>query len=405
VAAAAKCPATTHFIEEIPRLPSLKPDVAALTALDLTWCSTKDTAEPDKVAPTPLRIAPRVQDAVKRAWTAVCGARSVPRDLPWEMAGGDSLKALKLLLHIEEALGRRLSTEVLSAGMTPSGLSAAIERGIGALPEAATQQGAEDGRVTIFLMPGILGDEPLLAQFRYALRDRIRFVCIGYPDWRETIAAKANFDAIVTAALGQILRQCSDRPIHLAGYSFGGFVASATAHRLVELGRQVAFLGLLDTRRWSQFEAPPLTTAAKSMKLIGKIREKLKRGDVGVNLCLIFRSLLELRAFVLLEAFAWLCMRAAGQRAAANAHPQLLLLLRSYALRGWGPSAVPVPTFFFRSEDEDPPHQPDWSALCSPFSVVPVDGDHHSMMAPPNAERLYAGFLDALRAADANLNW
>jgi phthiocerol/phenolphthiocerol synthesis type-I polyketide synthase D len=331
----------------------------------------------------------------------------VARDLPWEVAGGDSLKALQLLLHIEDALGRRLSTEVLSAGMTPSGLSAAIERGIGALPEAATH--AEDGRVMVFLMPSILGDEPRLAQFRYALRDRIRFVLIGYPDWRETIAANASFDVIVTAAVEQIRCQCSDRPIHLAGYSFGGFVAFATAHRLAELGCQVSFLGLLDPRRWTQFEArPPLTTAAKSvkligksMKLIGKMQNIFERGDVGVNLSQIFRTLLELRAFVLLKALAWLCMRAAGQRAAVITHPQLLLLLRLYALQGWAPNAIPVPTFFFCSEDEDPPHQPSWSALCSQFSVVPVDGDHVSMMLPPNAERLYASFLEALRAADA----
>jgi acyl carrier protein len=52
-----------------------------------------------------------------------------------EDAGGDSLKALQLLLHLEDRLGQRLSTDVLAADMTPSGLCAAIERGLGELPK------------------------------------------------------------------------------------------------------------------------------------------------------------------------------------------------------------------------------------------------------------------------------
>jgi thioesterase domain-containing protein len=394
-------PAVIRLIEEIPRLPSFKPDLAALATLDIAYRTAEDTANPARVAPTASRIDPRVHDAVKRAWTTACGARAVVRDLSWEEAGGDSLRALELLLLLEESLGRRLSTEMLSAGTTPSGLCAAVERRISESSEDAAHRGADDGRIPVFLMPGGVHEGPGLARVRHALRDRVRFVLINYPDWRETIAAKADFDAIVTATVGQILSRCGDRPIQLAGYSFGGFVAFETAHRLVESGHRVTFLGLLDTRRWSQFESSLPTTGVKSVHLVGKIRESFSKRDVGISLRRIFRTLLELRAFVLLEAFAWFCMSVAGRRAAANTRMQLLTALRSYALRGWLPSALSVPTFFFRSV-EDTAHLPydcGWSALCSPFTVVPIGGDHISMMEPTHVEHLCASFLEALYAA------
>jgi thioesterase domain-containing protein len=395
----AKCPAVTHVIEEIPRLPSFKPDLAALVGLDAAWHSSEDVAAPSRAVPAPLPNTPRVQDAVKQAWTAVCGARSLARGQPWEDAGGDSLKALQMLLHIEDMLGQHLSTDVLSTGMTPSALCAAIERFIGESPEGAAQRTADGGRTTVFLMPGIVYDEPGLARFRHALRDQIRFVLISYPNWREMIVAKADFEAIVASALTQILCQCGDGPIYLAGRSFGGIIAFATAHRLVESGRRVAYLGLLDIQR-SQFSALPLIAAIKRTNLIHKVRFHVQTRDVGLLLRLILRIFFELRAFALLEAFARLCMKIDGRR--ANRH--LLHALRSYALRGWRPKFLPVPTSLFRSED-DPRHQQydvEWSEWCSPFTVVPIAGDHESMLAPAHIERLRACFLESLRAADAN---
>src|SRR5262249_432936 len=253
--------------------------------------------------------------------------------------------------------------------------------------EGAMRHVDEDGRATVFLMPGILYDELGLARLRHALRDQVRFVLIHYPGWRETISGKADFDIVVTAALEQVLSQCGDGPIHLAGYSFGGFVAFATAQRLVQSGRRVAFLGLLDTRRRTQFAALPL-------------RAYLKQRDVGVFLRLFLRFLLKFRAFVLLEIFARLCMKVAGRRADS----QLLFVLRSHAFRSWRPHALSVPTFFFRSADhlEYQPYDCGWSEVCSPLRVVPIEGDHGSMLSPAHTERLCANFLEALYAADAS---
>jgi thioesterase domain-containing protein len=112
------------------------------------------------------------------------------------------------------------------------------------------------------------------------------------------------------------------------------------------------------------------------------------------------RIFLKVRAFVVLEAFARLCMTLNRRRA----EPNLLFVLRSYALTRWPPKTLSVPTFFFRSED-NPQRQPydcGWSTLCPLLTVVPIEGDHGSMLAPAHTERLCATFLEALRAADAS---
>jgi thioesterase domain-containing protein len=269
------------------------------------------------------------------------------------------------------------------------------EQGTGKITEGAAQHGAGDGYTKVFLMPGIFNDNPTklrsinasellgLARLRYALREQIEFALIGYPDWREMIAAKGDFDAIVAFALEQILGQCGDGPIYIAGHSFGGCVAFATAHRLAEAGCRVAFLGLLDSRLPSVFDIP----------ILGEYLE-------NIALRLILRIPLELRAYVFLGALAGLKISIGEQRA----HRHLLWVLRQYAVKRWQPKPLSVPTFFFRTEDnkQQQRYDCDWSGLCSRLTVVPIGGDHRSMLNPAHVNHVSASFLEALRAAAAN---
>jgi non-ribosomal peptide synthetase component F/thioesterase domain-containing protein len=398
---AAKCPAVIHVIDEIPRLPSFKADNTALANLDLTSLNRNQEAPAigDAVAEQVINSR-RIQDAVKRTWTAICGARSMARNQSWEDAGGDSLKALHMLLQIEEDLNLRLSTDVLSEGMTPSTLGAAIERFIDAAPRDGAPSTAEDQRIKVFLMPGIVYDEPDLARFRHALRNQIRFIVIGYPNWRDMIAARADFEAVVSDAVAQILSQCGDDPICLAGYSFGGFVAFAAAHRLSAAQHRVGFLGLLDPRRRSAFSASPLAGIARRMTLGQRLQLHLQTRDFAVVLRLGLRILLEIRAFAVAASLAKLCVYINSRRAV----PHLIYVLRSYTMRGWQPKPLPVATSLFRSEEQPHPHEIDWRAWCSPFTVVPVAGDHETMLAATNTERLCAQFVEALHKANSSVD-
>jgi acyl-coenzyme A synthetase/AMP-(fatty) acid ligase len=58
---AAKCPAVIHTIEEIPRLPSFKPDISALIRLDRAWLSSNEMPASDSVAQTSLPAESRLE--------------------------------------------------------------------------------------------------------------------------------------------------------------------------------------------------------------------------------------------------------------------------------------------------------------------------------------------------------
>jgi thioesterase domain-containing protein len=253
-------------------------------------------------------------------------------------------------------------------------------------------------------MPGVFYGQPTkagsitasellnLARFRYALRDHIQFVSIGYPDWREMIATKPDFDTIVTFALKEILGQSDDDDtIYLSGYSFGGWVAFATAHRLVQAGRQVAFLGLLDTR---------FPIKRKASIWIRNLSCQIIEGDSTPLLRLVLKTLLKLRSYMLLQVCVWFFLSIGSRRIDAQLHD----ILRSRALSLWRPNVLDVPTFFFRTDEDDPrqPYDCGWGALCSTLSVVRIGGDHRSMLIPPNIHRVCASFLEALRTVGTN---
>jgi thioesterase domain-containing protein len=261
-----------------------------------------------------------------------------------------------------------------------------------------TEAGTE--RLTVFLMPGVFYGQPKktgsitasellnLARFRYALRDHIEFVPIGYPEWREMNATKPDFDTIVTFVLKEVLGRSSDDDdaIYLAGYSFGGWVAFATAHRLVQAGRQVAFLGLLDTR------FPMKRRASAWIRSLGC---QIMEGNSTPLLRLVLKTAITLRSYQLLQVCVWFLLSIGSRRVDAELHD----ILRTRALALWRPNALNVPTFLFRTDDDDPPQAFDcgWGALCSTLSVVRVGGDHRSMLTPPNINRVCASFLEALR--------
>jgi acyl carrier protein len=168
----------------------------------------------------------------------------------WSEGGGDSLKAMELIFLIERALDFRVPLELLDESTRPKALIGALHRLL-----APSCQSNGSGRAAahvplVFLMPGIGGDEPALASMRDELGTRIRFVTIKYPSSSAMIEAEARFDAIADAVVAQVRWAAkSDEVIHLAGYSFGGFVVLEVACRLLAAGCRIGAIGLIDARR------------------------------------------------------------------------------------------------------------------------------------------------------------
>jgi acyl carrier protein len=117
-------PSGIHIIDEIPLLSGFKPNLAALSEFagdagpQINWGSTHLQNSPGQTSGDD-----RVTRAVEESWAKVLGQRSAKTNQTWEASGGDSLKALTLLLLIEEALGVRVPLDVLHESVTPKQLT------------------------------------------------------------------------------------------------------------------------------------------------------------------------------------------------------------------------------------------------------------------------------------------
>ena len=374
-------PERWFFVSEIPRTPRGKVSRDAVRRLlveqPMAGAVKGDrAAAPSGADPAIAAVAPTVRTAVELAWTEVLGRNSCIADLPLNQAGGDSLDAMRMWLLIEKTFGKRLLMDVLESDPTPSQLSAAIERQLCAAAVEPSQ--------SVFLMLPAEGNSPTLSHFRSMLKNQIRFVLIEYPGWREMIDAGAGFEALVDAAVAQICGQSRENEFCLlAGYSFGGLVAVETARRLTERGRQVGFLGLIDTR----VERPPDTgetrNVSRPMKVVGKV----------------ISALILVSAFRPLKIMGQLATLLPAKRA-FTIEFMLNTRLRTRSLHRLRLKPLQLPITLYRSS-EHPSTLLDngWSAYCDGVAVVPIGGTHHSILEPPFLDSLCTRFLEAVEAA------
>ena len=180
-----------------------------------------------------------IVEAVRAAWEA--SLPSVPFDLEktWSDLGIDSLKALEFVLRLERALDVRVGFDVMTPECTPSDLARLLAHNV-------PSHGTVGLRARVFLVPGIGGDEPRLAQFRKALHREVSFETLELPDIGCSMNLATDIAATADRLAEQIISLQPDDAILLAGYSYGGIVAQEIARQLEVRGRRVAFLALLD---------------------------------------------------------------------------------------------------------------------------------------------------------------
>ena len=372
---AAMQPARLHVIEALPLTANAKPDRAALARIDAGAQASRPAADAD--------ARPEVAWAVAQAWKRNFGRRSLKADESFQAAGGDSLSLLRLAYDIEQRLGAFtfLPFDIFAPDMRPSELARAIGR--------AGQQAApppDASLPTLFLLPGLNGDEPLLAMFRADLSDRLRVVTLGYPSWRQS-AGREGLEWLADRLAARIAKESPPGPVRLAGYSFGGVVAAAVAAKLLATGREVGFLGLIDAA--AAVPAEPLHGAALRRAIAGQ----------GVmRQALVERRLSDVLGMTLATALAYPALAPVLGWLARLPRPPLPLrlrfaggawlnsLLRAEASRAWlasGRGRLPgsVRAVLFRSAQHEPGEAEDlgWSARCERLEIVEVPGSHHGM--------------------------
>jgi thioesterase domain-containing protein/acyl carrier protein len=310
--------------------------------------------------------------------------------------GGDSLDAFWLISKCNKRFGTSLPLSSLFTHPTVEHLALAIGEALtGGGGKKQQRKSGSDTRPLLVLMPGAAGDNRTLVRFRGALEEKLRFLVIEYPSWLDMVDAKGSLDAIVDSAIGQIRAMVGKDTCFLAGYSFGGVVAYEVASRLTRSGHPVGFLGLIDTKLSSQ--SPKLPVIEQGIQ-----RWRMNRGVVG-RLQMIILALLRFRAFSLLRIFSRLLM-SLPLRLTADFHTMLVTQLQRHARMDWVPDPLQTPTVLFRAGEDAHEKERDygWSQVCERLKIVPIGGDHVSILTPPDAEILQASLLAEVQEAYSN---
>lgn len=381
-------PGRLHIVDALPRLPSGKPDVPALSQLD----ELLQAREAKTHTLTPSTASEALLTAIETGWQSVLPAPLAGRDISFRDAGGDSLGLLQVIFYLEKGLGRPLSLDLLNQEMTISDMANSLAT------DTIPTPSCRDGRPVVLLLPGLNGDEPRLARFRASLKNNMEFVILSYPDWPEMIAGNMDFHDFAHTVYSQITTQAPEGPLLLAGYSFGGAVAARVTEYLEAAGRDVHFLGILDT----DLSLPPATTGNAIRTLALRLVDRFSQRTT-VDIVAEFLGSILARPSVVgtVRRLLPLFPKSKG-RFGFVFHNQMLGLLRSRIWYAWQTSTINAKlktcTVLFRSTEHSAYAEPDlgWGRRCQSLRVIDVTGDHFSMFNQDNVAVLTMAFAQAL---------
>jgi acyl-coenzyme A synthetase/AMP-(fatty) acid ligase/thioesterase domain-containing protein len=383
-------PSELFVLNELPLLPGRKVDEEALVAHATRRSGGKSgpLSLPASGHPTP-----RSTDIVGEAWQLALG-RQAQNGRSFDEAGGDSLRLLLLVLHLERLCGRSLPLDQFHGGLKPAEFALVLDRLSGG-PSPAIQ----DGLPMVFLVPGKWGDTPLLARFRMACAKSIRIVPTSYPDLGRLV--RGDFEDIVAHLLAQIELFAPERPVLLAGYSLGGDFAYAVADRLTKRGRKVSVLLVLDTdgEVYGPESPPQRRGLARRVSTLWRLVSHRDWGTIAETILApsVVTGPVGRHALRFLLMFRF---RADGPfmfRLRWYLRATLVQFHRQSWIRLASPTRLSVPVVLFRSEEGG--FDLGWHARTEKLSIVPVAGDHVSMLDGGNSAVLVAEFNRAVSVA------
>jgi len=231
-------------------------------------------------------IAPKndVEAALKEIWEELLDEEGISVEDDFFLIGGDSLKALTMILKVEERLGRQLPFESLwLQGSTIRALARAI----------AGETPAADWGQALALQSH--GEKPAL--FIVTLNSTVGHYCVslvqrlGADQPVYGLPPKGvGGDALPDQRIEEMSEHCiammrrvqPDGPYRIMGYSAAGLLAFETARRLHAQGDEVSKLVLLDS------DLPPTSTAVAGKVLRKPLRAARLAGSlIGQSLGVI----------------------------------------------------------------------------------------------------------------------
>ena len=347
---------------------------------------------------TPVPPTRHARTAVARAWRRVLNRRSLRADLSFAEAGGDSLRLLKLVFDLETQCGISLPLAPFSSDLRPSEMARALDRCLRGLVDEA-----DTTAPIVFLLPAIGGDDPRLVDLRTFCRPALRVELVDLGDWPELLEPGFDVPTLARRLAARIATRAPSGPLLLAGWSYGGFIAVAVGAALNEIGRDVTFVGVLDTTAspMSLVDLAPQRrpTRLENLRSVpdwiraGQGRERAADFIVArvVARPRLLRLAVRLRHVWLPFGFRFHMNRRMGLRLRHD-------LMAAWRRRQEPPPAVPGRSVvLFRAADTVPDliDELGWCAAYPGLRIVEVTGAHTTMLEPPHLATLCERFVEA----------
>jgi phthiocerol/phenolphthiocerol synthesis type-I polyketide synthase D len=204
-----------------------------------------------------------------------------------------------------------------------------------------------------------------------------------------------------------LIRELQPRgPYHLLGWSFGGCLAYEVARQLRETDQAVGFLGLIDTILPAAL--PGLDSKELLLERFGRFAEYIEK-TYGRRLDLPYEELAATPDEQQIDVVMRLVAEAGLDMSPGILEHQRTSYIDARVGERYQPQPCPDPVVLYRAQEAqrlttslDPRYvrgEPDlgWASLCPSLEVVPVQGDHLSLIDPPHVEVIAQHLTQALQ--------
>ncbi|MGW7043577.1 SDR family NAD(P)-dependent oxidoreductase [Streptomyces avermitilis] len=360
----------------------------------------------------PAMLGPR--DAAERlvagVWNEILGRRPEGVNQDFVAAGGDQRTAQDLVEGVRrrlDATAPRLTTEHVLEHSTVATLAELIR-------PAVNGTGGSVLRVLRDVQPGT--HRPALFTFHPAggptsvYLPLVQLLPTTQPVYGfDRVDSLRTMEEKAASYLGLIRELQPQGPYHLLGWSFGGCLAYEVARRLRETDSAVGFLGLIDTilpaalpgpespemliERFGRFAEYVEKTYGRRLDLpYEELAATPDEQQIDVVMRLVAEAGLDMSPGIMEHQRTSYVDARVGERYEPQPYPGHIVLYRAQEAQRLTTSLDPR---YVRSESDL-----GWAPLCPSLEVVPVQGDHLSLIDPPHVEVIAQHLTKALEGQD-----